>query len=121
MTENMKKFLELVSKDEALQAKLKEMEGKTQEEIQKTTMGLAAEQGIMLKEDDFNREETGELSEDELETVVGGGKCYCAFVGGGSGETEKGSWWCGCYSQGLGFGGSSNNCYCPVGGYGRDV
>lgn len=121
----MKKFLELVSKDQTLQAKLKEMNGQTQEEIQKNTIALAAEQGINLRDADFQMENADVLSEDELGAAAGGsGGCSCPIVGGGGGqlapgvESEYRTWGCACIGYGQGGNGHDVNvcCFCPTAG-----
>ena len=85
MTENMKKFLEAVSKDEALKSELEALvkDGKAKDE--KAFIEFAAKKGFTLTEDDFKQEE-GELSEDELQAIAGGD---CVFVGCGETATRE--------------------------------
>lgn len=73
MTENMKKFLELVSKDEALVAKVNAAD-------KNALIALAKELGVELTEADF--EHPNKLSDDELD-VAGGGGTWCILIGGG--------------------------------------
>ena len=104
MTENMKKYLELLSKDEEAQKKLNEQEQASIQEAKEKIIADAAERGITLVEEDFaTPADTGELAEDELEAVVGGKPCYCAVGGGGTGthSTEK---TCACVIVGIGQG-----------------
>ncbi len=110
MTENTKKFLEAVSKNDELAAKIGTM---TKEEL----LALAKELGIELTDADFEKP-AGELSDDELDTVAGGNACCCVIggtgyktlinektcvcVAGGGGEYEDGD--CRCWCVGTGFG-----------------
>ena len=76
MTENMKKFLELVASDSELTAQLNGMD-------KDAIIAAAQQQGIALTEADFAADKSAELSEDELDAVAGGGKCACVLGGGG--------------------------------------
>ena len=78
MTENMKKFMEALSAHPELNEKL-ENAGKDE------VFAIAKELGIELTDTDFEQQQ-GELSDDELDAVAGGGKgdCFCPVVGGGS-------------------------------------
>lgn len=89
MTENMKKFLELVSKDEALVAKVNAAD-------KNALIALAKELGVELTEADF--EHPTELSDDELEVVAGGAGTWCILIGGGG--NTKGTK---CKDIGVGF------------------
>lgn len=111
MTENMKKFLEAVSKDNALCARLRNA---TREEL----VAMAAETGITLTEADF--EQKAELDEDELEAVAGGWtQCICAVAGGGT-QDEDGKA-CGCVAGGYGEArNGETRCWCAFSGGGRD-
>ena len=95
MTDNMRKFLEAVSQDRELTEKLNKAE--TPEAI----VALAAEKGFALTAEDLKPEErTGEVSDEELDTVTGGGECWCAMGGGGtSGKYGK---TCACVLAGYG-------------------
>ena len=119
MTDNMKKFLEEASKDSEFSEKLKKTE--TPEEI----IALAAEKGFALTPEDLKNEPpaVAELSDDELDAVAGGKKCYCAV--GGGGEKSSGETTCACVAQGMGYiydeyGEKRLRCVCPLGGYGED-
>ena len=80
MTENMKKFLELVSKNEELGKKLCEAD-------KEAVIAMAKELGIALTNADFAQ--NNELSDDELDAVAGGGwDCGCFMGGGGTGDGE---------------------------------
>lgn len=109
MTENMKHFLEKVSGDKALIEKISKL-------AKAELITMAKELGFELTEADFVPQE-GELSVDELDTVAGGGDCYCAVGGGGTaGEKDNA---CACVLGG--FGNSSERherCVCALAGAG---
>ena len=129
MTDNMKKFLEEASKDREFIEKWKKTE--TLEAI----ISLAAEKGFALTPEDLKNEPpaVAELSDDELEAVAGGKKCYCAIGGGGEKSGDK-EGVCACVAAGAGeiivkryWDGngtlielSEPRCACAVGGYGGD-
>lgn len=129
MTENLKKFLEAVSKDEALQAKLNALES-NKEIAMADIIALAKELGIELTEADFAQPD-GEISEDELETINGGGcptngtvnnSCCCAAAGGGYGkQKDKDIWGCACVAYGQGGDGKEDHttCMCVLYGHGE--
>ena len=103
MTDNAKKFLEAVSKDEALKKEL--MTAKDTEEA----LTIAKAHGYELKAEDFEVAKMDEPSEDEMEAVAGGevGGCGCVGIGGGGGAGLA----CGCL--GVGFGkGAGGGCGC---------
>lgn len=104
MTENMKKFIELVSKDEVLQEKLNTVQEQEEQENIKAIIALASEYGITLTEVDFqNAKESGELSEEELTSVAGGNGCYCPGWGYGYGWDNFKEWNCYCVGGGLSY------------------
>ena len=119
MSENMKKFLELASKDENLKQKLQSFSDMEPADAISAGIALAKELGIELSEADFAKEESnGELSDDELDAVAGGGGCGCPVGGGGKGTDKWGDeYTCGCAFYGQG---GSNNCVCPFVGGGTD-
>lgn len=96
MADNMKKFLELVSQNEELGKKLN---GMNKEEI----IAAAKELGVELTEDDL-KQESEELSDDELDAVAGGKSCACVLGGGGK-KTGDGSIYdvCACVAAGTGL------------------
>ena len=137
MTENMKRYLELISTDEAARKQLNEQEPSSIQEAKERVIADAAEKGITLTEEDFDETaETGELTEDELEAVAGGAACYCAIGGGGTAThaTEK---TCACVVGGVGEGDMIEidlenpkrqpthhhigRCMCCVGGAGNEL
>jgi len=109
MTENAKKFLELLSSDEVLAARVA---GKTKEEL----VEIAKEHGIPLCAKDF-APPAQVLSDDELDAVVGGGNCTCVLGGGGTPDEQNKTCACVVYGQGDTRSGSMR-CMCPVGGAG---
>ena len=129
MTENLKKFLEAVSKDEALQAKVNALES-NKETAMAGVIALAKELGIELTEADFAQPD-GEISEDELETINGGGcptagtvnnSCYCAAAGGGGGKQKDDDMWgCACVAYGQGGDAKDDHttCMCVLYGHGE--
>ena len=78
MTDSMKKFAELLSKDEGAKKELEAALAKLSEAYRKDSndaaVKVAAKHGITLTEDDF-RKDTKELSADELKAVAGGWAC----------------------------------------------
>ena len=109
MTENIKKFLEAVSKKDELREKLTTMD-------KDAIIAAAKELGFELTEADFVQPED-ELNEDELDAVAGGGNCYC-FMGGG-GTKGKNDRACACVFAGAGEQKDlTDRCACPVYGYG---
>lgn len=113
MTENIKKFLELVSGNEELASKAKNA---SKDEI----IALAKEAGIALTEADFEAQ-SAEISDDELDAVTGGKKCICALSGGGTGESSTGTKTCACVGYGQGdMKNGKMRCQCPLAGSGYD-
>ena len=113
MTENLKKFLEVVSTNEELQKKLTNA---SKEEI----VAVAAEAGFVLTDADLVQK--NELSDDELDTVAGGGRkanCGCGVGGGGTGDESDDT--CACVVYGLGYEKNGDcRCHCPIAGVGYD-
>ena len=113
MKENIKKFLEEVSKSAELR---KELKGSNDKEAM---IKAAKEHGFELTEADFNSSAMTELSEDEMKAVAGGAVCSCSKKGHGTEEdlscscngageginVTNNGWRCGCFSLlGAGFG-----------------
>ncbi len=83
MSENMKKFLELVSKDETLKQKMQAFSDMEPKDAISASIALAKELGIELSEADFAKEELGsELIDDELDAVVGGSSSSWSLMRG---------------------------------------
>ncbi len=116
MSENLKKFLELVSKDENLKQKTLAFNDMEPADAISAGIALAKELGIELSEADFAKEESGgELSDDELDAVAGGGDCACVAGGGGT-VYDDDEHFCPCIVYGQG----STICFCAVIGVGDD-
>ena len=112
MTDNMKKLLELVSQNEEL---VKKVNTASKEEL----MAMAIELGVELSEADF-KQESAELSDDELDAVAGGKTCVC--VAGGGGERSKNDDLCVCVYAGVGAtSDDKNRCACAFGGAGYNT
>ena len=94
MTENMQKFLEAVSKNEELTAKVGAM-GKDE------LIALARELGIELIDADLEKPAMQELSADDLDPVAGGGDVSCAMGGGGTKDSNDKT--CACVLAGAGY------------------
>ena len=112
MTENMKKFLEMISQDDELAQKCSTM-------CAKEIISLAQEMGITLTAADFENPTVEELSDDELDAVAGGQilNCSCALGGGGKGDSNDKP--CACVALGLGYRkDGSERCFCPLAGIG---
>ena len=113
MSENMKKFLELVSKDEEMKKRMMDFNDMEIEKSIQASIVFAKELGIELTEDDFAQENVaGELTDEELDAVAGGGGCGCPALGAGEGPGYS----CFCFA----FGNGSANCVCPAVGGGTD-
>ena len=127
MNENLKKFLEMISKDETLKQKVLACKDLEKDDEVRSVVALAKEMGIELTEADIivEKEAEDELSEDELTAVVGGSGCGCPIVGGGGGKDDRDghTYGCACVGYGQGGDGSVNdtNCVCYVDGCGTDA
>ena len=127
MTENMKKWLELVSQNEDLQKKLVSLQDKTIEQQKAAAIALAKENGITLTDEDLEKSQSEELSDDELDAVAGGGGCGCPFYGYGEGNDNKTNkeYTCDCLVGGSGGVCIGKNqtlyCFCPIIGGGTDT
>jgi len=126
MSNDLKQFLELISKNEELKAKALSYNELEKEDGIKALIDLAAENGITLSEADFEQKEVScEISDDELDAVVGGsGGCGCVGAGGGGGtDANNGkTYGCACVWYGQGGDGRAEdiNCLCIAGGGGSD-
>ena len=111
----MKNFLTKVSEDNALTEKICQLD-------KEGLVAAAKELGFELTEADFVQP-SGELNDDELDAVAGGGQCVCVMGGGGSRTDGSIEMPCACV---LGGGGESldreTRCVCAlVGAGGADV
>ena len=98
MTENLKKFLEEVEKNEELKTKLKALTDK--DTAVEKAIEIAKEYGFTLTAEDCAQKADGELSEDELASVAGGG--MVCFIG---------SWDKGCICNVIG---AAKSCGCVI-------
>ena len=115
MNENLKKFLEKVSEDKALAEKV------SAEKDPAALIPLAKEMGIELTEADLKKP-VEELSDDELDTVAGGGDVSCACAMGGGGTKDANDKTCACVLAGVGYAkDKSERCLCGFAGYGYDT
>ena len=104
MGTNLNEFLKLVESDPAWLDQLKAAPSK--ETAVELCLAKAKELGVELSDNDFATPE-GELSEDELASVAGGGECFCDILGGGTSDDSRDS-----------KGRVDEACGCVVGGYG---
>ena len=126
MNEKVTKFYEVVSADDALQAELVavtegvDLEGVSEEEARQAmaeaVVAFAAEHDFDLTVKDILAADAdaaeGELSEDELSAVAGGGGasfCFCIVIGAVKG--------CGCFMMGAEMN-TSGGVLCAFGGAG---
>ena len=99
--------------------KLKAIATDSQTQMQEKMIEILKEYGVSFTAEDFKAPE-GELSDDELNAVAGGGGCGCPVVGGGGGDDLT----CVCIDGGTGYvrgcGGFSleGGCFCAVAGAG---
>ena len=115
MTENMQRFLEAVSRDEALTAKIGAM-GKDE------LLALAKALGIPLTDADLEKPAVQELDDDDLDTVAGGSDVSCACAMGGSGTKDENDKTCACVMAGAGYSKNGiDRCVCDFAGYGFDT
>ena len=116
MTDAMREFLEEASKDKEFSQKVSKADTK------EALIALAAEKGFTLTEADMEspKPQDGEISDDEVEAVAGGGMCFCAVGGGGTkGDYDK---TCACVLAGAGDGYTHGDkgcrCECAMAGIG---
>ena len=115
MTENLKKYLEAVSKSDELAAKLNTM---TKEDL----LALAKALGIPLTAADLDKPAVQELDDDDLDPIAGGGDVSCACAMGGSGTKDENDKTCACVMAGAGYSKNGiDRCVCDIAGYGFDT
>ncbi len=115
MNENLKKFLEKVSEDKALAEKVNANNDPA------ALIALSKELGVELTEADLKKP-VEELSDDELDTVAGGGDVSCACAMGGGGTKDTNDKTCACVLAGVGYSRhGSERCLCGFAGYGYDT
>ena len=130
MSENLKKFLDMIANDKELEAKALACNELGEEKGKLAMLELAKECGIELTLADLAKEEkpaSRELDDDELDAVAGGANgdldcCYCILAGGGGGKDSIDGNTFGCACVGYGQGGDGRakdvNCRCVAGGGG---
>ena len=115
MTENMKKFLETVSKNEEMSAKVSDM-------VKDDLLALAKELNLELTEADLEKPAVQELDDDDLDAVSGGGDVSCACAMGGGGTKDSNDKTCACVLAGGGYDKKGRErCVCGFAGYGYDT
>ena len=115
MNENMKKFLEAVSKDEELAKNVGSMK---LEEL----LALAKELGLELTAEDLEKPAMQELNDDDLDAVAGGSDVSCACAMGGGGTKDSNDKTCACVLAGAGYSKDGRErCVCGFAGYGYDT
>ena len=118
MSENLKKFLDLLGSDKELEAKALACNELGEEKGKEAMLALAKECGIELTAADLEKQAepaSRELDDDELDAVAGGdGFCYCTAGGGGGGTDDNDGkvFGCGCVAYGQGGDGSASDCNC---------
>lgn len=132
--ENVERFLEALTRDEALKARAAELTRKNEgrklnrEEreafLSDELVPFAEKEGFSFTVEELNRhsvtlaDQKGRLSEDELESVVGSGGCTCIIGGGGPGGQCDRTCWCVFYGFGYDiFGEERCACFAAGGGH----
>ena len=127
MSENLKKFLDLLGSDKELEAKALACNELGEEKGREAMLALAKECGIELTAADLEKQEepaSRELDDDELDAVAGGAMaCLCGAGGGGTGIDDNDGKVIGCACVAYGQGGdgraSDCNCLCMIVGVGE--
>ncbi len=122
MTDNLKKFLELLSQeDEAFIERVNRADDAG-------VIAIAKEKGLALTEEDLAQfEPEGEVPLDEADAVAGGKQCVCVLGGGGQ-PSGKCDLVCACTGGGTGYGADRENpsshyqrCWCAGIGHGYNA
>lgn len=127
MSENLKKFLDLIASNKELEAKALACNELGEEKGRLALIELAKECGIELTAADLEKQAepaSRELDDDELDAVAGGATaCWCGVGGGGTGRDANDGKVIGCGCVGYGQGGdgraSDCNCLCMIAGVGH--
>lgn len=127
MSENLKKFLDLLGSDKELEAKALACNELGEEKGREAMLALAKECGIELTAADLEKQAepaSRELDDDELDAVAGGAlACLCSAGGGGGGIDDNDGKVIGCACVAYGQGGdgraSDCNCLCMIVGAGE--
>jgi len=126
MTDQVKEFIKKVNSDQGLYEKFKALLPEDQKDsdreaiISEKIVPFAKEAGYDLTAEDFKVDEaaSGELSDEELEAVAGGGGCRCEEKGAGMGADDFTNCMYHCLCVAAGAGAYSGvNCVCT--GYGE--
>lgn len=120
MTDNMKRLLEAVSKDEALKARLTLPEESSAEERKQAIRAMADELCLEICDADF-ADETGEMGDEELACVAGGSTGCVCFSGGSGKGGAAGGFGCDCTSFGQGGDDHGHPVTCLCAGMGGGV
>ena len=134
MSENLKKFLELLASNKELEAKALACNDLGEEKGKEAILALAKECGMELSLADLEQKAeitSRELNDDELDAVAGGaatgnehGFCLCPIAGGGGGKDadDGNTFGCACVVYGQGGDGRRKdiNCNCIMGGTGSE-
>ena len=116
MDENVRAFLKAAEADPELRERMTRMDAGQ-------LAATAREMGFELTDADF-QPPAGELGENDLGNVAGGGFCICPALGGGGGtdDTNGETYGCGCVVYGQGGDGriTDVNCCCLIAGAGTD-
>ncbi|MDO4403575.1 MAG: Nif11-like leader peptide family natural product precursor [Atopobiaceae bacterium] len=133
MTENAKKFLEVITNNEELRLQIEAIDDSDKDAAFEQVIAIAKERGFELTLDDLKTAGAKGMTDDELDAMAGSKRCYCALGGGGVAQTrmkdgkEYGDGTCACVVGGLGnrVGENSNGkwlgprCMCLLGGGGE--
>lgn len=141
MNENIKDFYAALSKDEAMKSRAQALNAQykdpqpEEKAVAEDIAAFAKSEGFAFTAAEFteyNKAQSKELSDDELEAVAGGASCICPVGGGGTsgllncicaivGYGERTAD-CTCNPGGVGSSANAqkNVCFCFVGGSGKD-
>jgi predicted ribosomally synthesized peptide with nif11-like leader len=126
--ENVKKFYDALATDSAMQERAKALNDEKpegEEAVLAAIVAFAEKEGYTFTAEELaaytEENSKGELREDELEMVAGGGEpCVCVVGGHGGGEYGE----CGCIVYGNGYtrvDGDERFCFCFYGGGGDEM
>ncbi len=114
MSENLRKFLEKVSENPELAAKI------GNEADADKLIAMAKELGFALTKADFEKKPE-EVADDDLDAAHGGSDVSCACAMGGGGTKDNNDKTCACVLAGAGYSKSGRErCVCGFAGYGYD-
>lgn len=99
MTENMRKYLELLSTNPDAREQMEAASKEGEDAVKRKAIALAAQAGITLTSEDLATQE-GPVDDSDLDAVAGGGACVC--VVGGAGTEDPFNDQCLCVNVGSG-------------------